>query len=83
MKIAVKIVMKFAVKSISEIHIEVCNKICSEICNEFNEILWNPVGFHEILWILWISWNPVAFSKIVLDSMTLCEILLISLILFD
>ena len=31
---------------------------------------------HEILWILWVSWNPIAFSKIVLDFMILCEILL-------
>ena len=33
---------------------------------------WNPVGVNEIISMIWILGNPVAFSKIVLDFMKLC-----------
>ena len=32
--------------------------------------------FSDIVWNFMKSWNPIAFSKIVLDFMILCEILL-------
>ena len=73
--IPVKSVIKFIMKSANEIHSEIQNEILliSVESVEFNEILWNAVVFMKSCDILWISWNPVAFSKILLDLMDLIK----------
>ena len=73
--IPVKSVMKFIMKSANEIHSEIYNEILpiSVKSLEFNEVLWNAVDFMKSCDILWISWNPIAFSKILLDLMDLIK----------
>ena len=63
--------MKSSMKSANKIHDEIL--LISVKYLEFNEVLWNAVDFMKSGDILWVSWNPVAFSKILFDLMDLIK----------